>query len=170
MNFVFGTLAGLVAVFALVGVGVMVGAFRSARAERRSMGPAATAADTTGIASLRGRIDRYVGPVEPHMALLNPPGRVVTEFFTALCGFPGMGWLLSGSVFAGLILICVVPAFAWGVYPAILVLTGQMDGGPFIAVQYLPGLAIGSSALLAYREIHLARSRRRKVEPPQAAA
>jgi hypothetical protein len=167
MNFVFGTLAGLVAVFALVGVGVMVGAFRSARAERRGMGPAA---GVTGTTSLRARIDRYVGPVDPHMALLNPPGRVATEFFTALCGFPGMGWLLSGSVFAGLVLICVVPAFVWGVYPAILVLTGQMDGGPFIAVQYLPGLAIGSSVLLAYREIHLAKDRRRKADPPQAAA
>jgi|WetSurMetagenome_2_1015567.scaffolds.fasta_scaffold67697_2 hypothetical protein len=166
MNFVLGTLTGLVAVFALVGVGVMVGAFRSARAERRSLGPAA--ADTPGTTTLRARIDRYVGPVEPHMALLNPPGRVAAEFFTALCGFPGMGWMLSGSVFAGLVLICVVPAFVWGIYPALLVLTGQMDSGPFIAVQYLPGLAVGSSALLAYREIQLARERRRKAEPPRA--
>ena len=131
----------------------------SARAERR---PSGGAGELDGMMSLRARIDRYVGPVEPHMALLNPPGRVAAEFFSALCGFPGMGWLLSGSVFAGLVLICVMPAMVWGVYPAFLVMTGRMAGSPFIAVQYLPGLAICSSALLAYREIQLAKARKRK--------
>ncbi len=92
------------------------------------------------------------------MALLNRPGRVAAEFFCALCGFPGLGWLLSGSVFAGLVLICAVPGVVWGGYPAFLVMTGRMADGPFIAVQYLPGLALGSSALLAYREIQLSRS------------
>lgn len=161
MNFLFGTLAGLVVVFALVGVGVTVGALRSARAERKSASPAG---EFEGVASLRARIDRYVGPMDPHLSLLNRPGRVVTEFFCALCGFPGLGWLLSGSVFAGLVLICVVPAVVWGGYPAFLVMTGRMADGPFIAVQYLPGLAIGSSGLLAYREIQLAKSRNRKAE------
>lgn len=160
MSFVFGSLAGLVAIFALVGLGVMVGAVRSARAEGMRSG--AGAGEVDGAMSLRARIDRYVGPVEPHMALLNPPGRVAAEFFSALCGFPGMGWLLSGSVFAGLVLICVMPAMVWGIYPAFLVMTGRMADGPFIAVQYLPGLAVGSSALLAYREIQLSRSRKRK--------
>jgi hypothetical protein len=159
MSFLFGTLAGLVVVFALVGLGVMVGALKSARAERKV---ADRGAGGLGDSSFRSRIDRYVGPVDPRMALLNPPGRVATEFFAALCGFPGLGWLLSGSVFAGLVLICVGPAFVWGAYPAFLVISGRMAGSPFIAVQYLPGLAIGSSALLAYREIQLARNRRRK--------
>lgn len=167
MNFVFGGLAGLVAIFALVGWGVMVGALRSARAER-------TRSDTGVVevedaVSMRARIDRYVGPVDPHMALLNRPGRVAAEFFCALCGFPGMGWLLSGSVFAGLVLICVVPGVVWGIYPAFLVMTGRMAGSPFIAVQYLPGLAIGSSALLAYREIQLAKSRKRDADALRAA-
>ncbi len=163
MNFVFGTLAGVVVVFALIGLGVMIGALRSARTEHNSSGP------DNGDVSLRARIDRYVGPVDPQMALLNPPGRVATEFFSALCGFPGLGWLLSGSVFAGLVLICVGPALVWGIYPAFLLLSGRMADGPFIAVQYLPGLAIGSSSLLAYREVQLAKIRKRKAEAPGTA-
>jgi hypothetical protein len=165
MSFVFGTLAGLVVVFALIGLGLMIGALRSARAEHKLSG----ADGIDGVVSLRARIDRYVGPVDPHMALLNPPGRVGIEFFSALCGFPGLGWLLSGSVFAGLVLICLVPGVVWGVYPALLVISGRMADSPFIAVQYLPGLAIGSSALLAFREVQLARIRRRKAEALGAA-
>jgi hypothetical protein len=94
------------------------------------------------------------------MALLNPPGRVGAEFFAALCGFPGLGWLLSGSVFAGLVMIIAGPAFVWGIFPVYLVLSGKITSGAFIAVQYLPGLAIGSSAALAYREVQVARKRK----------
>ena len=84
----------------LVGLALTVGAIRSARAERRRSSP------EVDDLSLRARIDRYVGAVDPSMALLNPPGRVGAEFFAALCGFPGLGWLLSGSVFAGLVMMC----------------------------------------------------------------
>jgi hypothetical protein len=164
MSFIFGSLAGLVLVFALVGLGVMIGALRSARAERKQ------AEGDSGEVSLRARIDRYVGPVDPRVALMNPVGRVVSEFFCALCGFPGLGWLMSRSVFAGLVLICVVPAVVWGGYPAFLLMTGRMAGSPFIAVQYLPGLALGSSALLAYREIQLAKIRKSAAEAPGNAA
>jgi hypothetical protein len=158
MRFILGALVGLVGVFALVGLAVMFGALRSARAERKRSSP-----EIDGL-SLRARIGRYVGDVEPSMALLNPPGRVATEFFSALCGFPGLGWLLSGSVFTGLVLICVGPAFVWGIFPVFLVLTGKIASGAFIAVQYLPGLAIGSSSALAYREIQLARRRKRNAQ------
>lgn len=154
MRFVLGSLAGLVGVFALVGVAIMFGAFRTARAERLAEGGAGDDL------SLRTRIQHYVGEIEPSMALLNPPGRVAAEFFAALCGFPGLGWLLSGSVFAGLVLICAGPAFVWGLFPVFLVLTGRMATEALLAVQYLPGLAIGSAGVLAYREIQLARRRR----------
>ncbi len=154
MSFVLGTLAGLVVVFALVGLLVTVSALRSAKAERRSPDP-------KDDYSLRAKIGRYVGPIDPNLALFNPPGRVATEFFTSLCGFPGMGWLLSGSVFTGIVLLCLGPAFVWGIYPLLLLLSGKMASGPFVAVQYLPGLAIGSSSLLAYREMQLRRRRKR---------
>jgi hypothetical protein len=154
MRFFIGTVIGLVAVFAVVGLAVTYGALRSARSERTRSGT------NDGDLSLRARIGRYVGPVDPSMALLNPPGRVAAEFFTALCGFPGLGWILSGSVFTGLVLICMGPAVVWGFYPVFLALTGRMLSGPFVVVQYLPGLAIGSSAALAYREIQLARRKR----------
>jgi hypothetical protein len=44
------------------------------------------------------------------------------------------------------------------------VLTGKLISGPFVAVQYLPGLALGSSAALGYREYQLARRHRRQAE------
>jgi hypothetical protein len=162
MRFFTGSVIGLIAVFALVGLAVCYSALRSARAERAS-----SSAETDEL-SLRARIGRYVGPVDPSMALLNPPGRVATEFFTSLCGFPGLGWILSGSVFTGLVLICVGPAVVWGFYPVFLALTGKLADGPFVAVQYLPGLAIGSSAVLAYRELQLSRRRKRKAQALQA--
>ncbi len=168
MKLVIGTLVGLVAFFALVGLAVMVGALRSARREGATGG---AGAGRTGDSDdgLRARIARYVGPVDPSMALLNPPGRVATEFFTALCGFPGLGWLLSGCVFTGLMLLCIAPAFVWGIIPMYLVVTGKAASGAFLAVQYLPGLAIGSAAALAYRETQLARRRRRKAQALPAA-
>jgi hypothetical protein len=156
MRFFIGTLIALLAVFGVVGIAVTYSAIRSARREHRL--PRLEADEF----SLRARIARYVGPVDPSIALLNPPGRVGAEFFTSLCGFPGLGWLLSGSVFTGLVLFCLGPAVVWGFYPVFLVLTGKVGSGPFVAVQYLPGLAIGSSAALAYREIQLARRRRQK--------
>ena len=167
MNLVFGTLVGLVAVFALVGLAVMVGALRSARKEGATSGSGGGAGSPDD--SLRARVARYVGPVDPRMALLNPPARVATEFFAALCGFPGLGWLLSGCVFTGLMLLCIAPAFIWGIVPMYLVVTGKAAGGAFLAVQYLPGLALGSAATLAYRETQLARRRKRKAQPSPVA-
>jgi hypothetical protein len=161
MRFIMGTVVSLVAVFALVGLAVTLNALRTARTERKRSGT-----HVDGL-SLRARIGHYVGPIDPSMALLNPYGRVATEFFTALCGFPGLGWILSGSVFTGLVLICVGPAVVWGLYPVFLVMTGQILDGPFVAVQYLPGLAVGSSAALAYREFQLARRKNQKASAPR---
>jgi hypothetical protein len=154
LSYVIGGIIGLLSLFGIVGVAVTIGAIRAARAERRK-----TEGAPDPSMPLRERVSRYVGPVEPGMALLNPPGRVAVECFTALCGFPGLGWILSGSVFTGLLLITLVPAVVWGLYPVFLVITGRVLQGPFVAVQYLPGLSLGSAALLAYREVQLARRR-----------
>jgi hypothetical protein len=170
MRYVIGSIIGLLALFGLVGVAVTVSAIRAARAERRADERHA-GGDTEGaVLSMRERAQRYVGPVDPGMALLNPPGRVAVECFTALCGFPGLGWILSGSVFTGILLITVVPAVVWGLYPVFLALTGRLLAGPFVAVQYLPGLALGSATMLAYREVKLARMRRRHPQVEAAEA
>jgi len=164
MRFFTSTVIGLLAVFVLVGLAITYSALRGAKSEQKRDGQ--TPHDEL---SLRARAARYIGPMDPSMALLNPPGRVATEFFTALCGFPGLGWILSGSVFTGLILISVGPATVWGFYPVFLAVTGRLLRGPFVAVQYLPGLALGSSAALAYRELRLARRRKLRARSPRPA-
>ena len=66
---------------------------------------------------LRTRVRDYVGPLERSKRPLNPPLRVTLEALIALCGFPGLGWLLSGHVFVGLCLIVAVPAALLAFYP-----------------------------------------------------
>jgi hypothetical protein len=163
INLVVFSVLAILSVFSLVGVGVFYNAFRAARRERLAAGDEARAAQ------LREKIRRYIGPVDPKKTLLNPPGRVAVEFVGALCGFPGLGWMSSGSVFTGLLLIWCGPAFAWGIYPVILAVTGQLSSSPYIAVEYLPGVAVASAGLLAYREVKLARQRRRGEAAPVSA-
>jgi hypothetical protein len=156
MSLLIGTVIAIVVVFTVVGLGVTFNALRVGRAETRAHG------DKTQAAELREKIRRYVGPVDPKTALLNPPARVLVEFAGAVCGFPGLGWLCSGSVFAGLLLICCGPAFAWGFYPVFLSLTGKLASRPYIVIEYLPGIAVASAAILAYREVLLARKRKQE--------
>jgi hypothetical protein len=147
----------ILSVFALVGLGVTYNAFRVARHERKA---ADEAAGEERAARLKERVRRYVGPVDPKTALLTPPARVAVEFVGASCGFPGLGWMCSGSMFAGLLLICFGPAFAWGVYPVILAVSGHLLSSPYIVIEYLPGVAVTSAGALTYRELMLARHRR----------
>jgi hypothetical protein len=146
----------ILTVFSLVGIGVTCNAFRVARQERRRQ-----EGDRVKAGELKERIRRYVGPVDPKTALLNPPGRVAVEFVGAFCGFPGLGWLCSGSVFTGLLLICCVPAFAWGLYPVVLAVTGQLLSSPYVVIEYLPAVAVASAGALAYREVMLSRARKK---------
>jgi hypothetical protein len=160
MKFVIATIIGSLALFTIVGLAVTVDAIRVARAERRRH----EGRPPAGL-SLREKVSRYVGPVDPGMALLNPPGRVATEFMGALCGFPGLGWIFSGCIFTGILLLSLGPAVVWGFYPVLLSVTGKLSSGPFVAVQYLPGLALSSAIALAYREVQLARRRRLNADP-----
>jgi hypothetical protein len=164
MKFVIGTIIGSLALFTIVGLAVTIDAIRVARAERRRH----EGLVPTGL-SLREKVSRYVGPVDPGTALLNPPGRVATEFIGALCGFPGLGWIFSGCIFTGILLLSLGPAVVWGFYPVLLSVTGKLSSGPFVAVQYLPGLALGSAMALAYREVQLARRRRLNAGPRHSA-
>lgn len=145
----------ILALFVAVGIYLVARSLRVAareqRLERRGAGPDLT---------MSQRVARYVGPVKPEMALLNPAARVGIEFFCALCGFPGLGWLISGRVAVGLFLFAVVPIFTWAVYPLYLSMSNQILAGPLVTLRYLPFLALLSAGLLAYSQVHAALRRR----------
>jgi hypothetical protein len=111
------------------------------------------------------RMKRYVGPVKPEMALLNPPARVAVEFFCSLCGFPGLGWMISGRVAIGLPLFTIGPILTWAVYPLYLSVSNQIMAGAYSALRYLPVLAVTSAGLLAISQI---RARKRQSEETQS--
>jgi hypothetical protein len=109
---------------------------------------------------LRESMARYVGPIHPDLALLNPPLRVVLEFVAALCGFPGFGWLVSTRVSVGLPLLVLGAATVYGFYPAFLALSGHFLDRPLIQLEYLPVVAVVSATALAVAEVQRARSAR----------
>lgn len=138
-----------------------IGAWLFAKSVRLS--PAERAARREERGAARGLADamrRYVGPVSPDVALLSPVKRVALEFVSALCGFPGFGWLASTRVAIGLPLLCIGPAIVYGFYPAFLAMTGRLSDSPYVALEYLPFLAIVSASALAVAEVRTARSGR----------
>ncbi|MHB0867496.1 MAG: hypothetical protein ACYC6B_08670 [Thermoleophilia bacterium] len=145
----------VLALFVAVGIYLVARSLRVAareqRLERGGDGPDLT---------MSQRVACYVGPVKPEMALLNPVARVGIELFCALCGFPGLGWLISGRVAVGLFLFTVVPIFTWAVYPLYLAMSNQILAGPLVTFRYLPFLALFSAGLLAYSQAHAGLRRR----------
>lgn len=143
-------------IFVAGGFALLVSATVRARRERR-----AADAGAASVVSLRKRAQRYVGPVTDDMALANPAARVGIEFVLALCGFPGFGWLFSGRVVTGLLLVSIVPSFVWAIYPGYLSLRGQLLTGPspYTVIEYLPALAAVSAGCLAIDQIVAARRR-----------
>ncbi|MHB8841780.1 MAG: hypothetical protein ACYC56_08335 [Candidatus Aquicultor sp.] len=146
-------------IFITAGLVLTVSAIRSARRQHRLTG-----GDSLQAISVRQRIRRYEGPIKPDMPLFNPAARIAIEFACALCGFPGLGWMISGNIFPGLILMSVVPAFVWAFYPIYLALTGGLSGSPFVVVSYLPVLAMVSSGCLAANQIMVVRKQGDKVD------
>jgi hypothetical protein len=132
------SITALLALFAGAGVVLFVQAMRTA--------PGALPAE--GL-TVHQRIDRYVGPIEPEGKLLTPGSRVVLELVTASCGFPGLGWLASGRVWAGLALLVCGPALVWGFVPVALAFSGLLLKSPYAPTFYLPGLGILSAGALA---------------------
>lgn len=135
-------IAGLLALFSIAGVAVVV---REAVALRKSGRQPATL-------SLRQRFNRYVGPINRSAAPLTPPARVAVEFGAALCGFPGLGWMISGRLQVGLPLIIAVPAMLWAFFPLFISLSGHVFDEPMAVFAVLPAIAVLSSALLAVQE------------------
>lgn len=101
---------------------------------------------------LRAGMRRYVGPIRPEHALLNPPLRVGLELLCASCGIPGMGWMMSTRVAIGLPLLAIVPSFVYGFYPVYLAMSGHILDSPYVALRYLPILGVLSATLLAIAE------------------
>ena len=178
---VYGIIAVLL-LFILTGVVTLVAGLRQGRALRRAERegtaaapapagtPAAlgTAAAPRGPSGIRGALHRYVGPVEPRHALLNPPARVGIEAFGGLFGFPGLGWLISGKVVTGLVLLVLGPSFIWGFFPVYLIATEKMADHPYLFIEYLPAVSVMSATLLAVYQVRLARGRAEKqLEAPQ---
>jgi hypothetical protein len=146
-------LAAAVLLFVAIGAILLVQAMLQERRAR----PAGAAPHRIDI---RHAMSRYVGPVHPDLALLNPPARVALEFVAALCGFPGFGWLVSTRVAVGLPLMVLGAATVYGFYPAFLALTGHFTDRPLIALEYLPVVALVSATALAVAEVQRARSAR----------
>lgn len=104
--------------------------------------------------TLRQRVRGYVGEIDPHTALLTPATRPLVELAGAICGFPGLGWLISGRVAVGLVLLIAVPAVVWAFYPVYLTVSGRLAESGFAAARYLPALAVVSAGSLAAVEWH----------------
>lgn len=104
-------------------------------------------------------VSRYVGPIDLHDAPLTPPLRVGAEFLTALCGFPGLGWMISGRVRAGLPLFVAVPAIIWAFFPLYISMSGSVLTRPLLAFAPLPVLAVVSAGALAVCEFRGAHAR-----------
>jgi len=147
-----GVIIVLLGAFAALGVAVTVRAIMIAEADRRRRDgrrPRRSLAE-------RGR--DYVGPVDPRKAHLTPPLRVLVEFCFALCGFPGLGWLMSARMLPGIILMSVVPSFVWGLIPLWLVVSGTIVRNVYSLVIYLPAVALLSAGTLAIVELRGARA------------
>ena len=154
------TIWGLVValtLFTAVGVAMFVIALRPT-ARNRDGAPSGGSAAPAGEAGFGGAMRRYVGPVSPDLALLTAPRRVLLEFVSALCGFPGFGWLASTRVSIGLPLLCIAPAIIYGGYPVYLAMTGHLLDSPYVAIQYLPAVALVSASCLAFAEFRARRS------------
>jgi hypothetical protein len=148
----------------IYGIAVLIGAFgvlgiylvfRTLRAESARRG---------GSHSEGGPVRRfraYIGPSKGAKPLLSAPLRVALEFFLALCGFPGIGWMASGRLAPGLLLVAIVPSTVWAVAPVLAASQGALFRDPFATVRYLPLVAVVSAGGLAMAEIHAQRAARR---------
>ncbi|MHB8859395.1 MAG: hypothetical protein ACYC6Z_07945 [Thermoleophilia bacterium] len=146
-------ITGLLIAVTLIGIYLTVRSLKAAGKAGRA------ARSTQGRMTLRQRIDRYEGPINRDLALYNAPARVGIEFFTALCGFPGMGWMISGRILAGIILMSTVPIFVWAIFPLYLSMAQPLLPSPFVPVQYLPGVALLSAGSLAVSQFRASRRR-----------
>lgn len=103
--------------------------------------------------SLSRRLEDYFGPIDLDQAPLNAPLRIGVEFFAALLGFPGIGWMVSGRMKVGLPLVVIAPALLWMLYPLYISSAGVVLDRPLQVLAVLPPLAVFSAGALALAEM-----------------
>lgn len=143
---------GLVAALAFFVIAGVIMFFVALRPEPAAEGPKAVDRADPSERGFRAAVQRYVGPVTPDLAILTPARRVLLEFVGALCGFPGFGWLMSTRVALGLTLLCLGPAIIYGAMPVAFAMSGHLLDGPYVAIEYLPVVAVVSATCLAVAE------------------
>jgi uncharacterized protein YneF (UPF0154 family) len=151
MDFIVYSIIVFIGVFGALGIYLVVRTLRSEARNNPRPGP--------GGGPIR-RLQAYVGETRDSNALLSPPLRVALEFFLAFCGFPGIGWLASGQLAIGLVLLATVPSLVWAVAPVLMAANGAMFRDPFATVRFLPVIAILSASGLAAHEVARARRMR----------
>jgi hypothetical protein len=65
----------------------------------------------------RDFVAAYSGPLPPRVQKIPLPFILAMEFFAALFGFPGLGWLYAGQALVGIAMLCIGPAVAWALIP-----------------------------------------------------
>jgi hypothetical protein len=78
--------------------------------------------------------DRYNGPAKPWLTRFPTRYYLIAETVGAVFGFPGLGWILSGKAFPGVLLMIIGPIFAWAAIPAMF---DPFMTGPLIQVGYM---------------------------------
>jgi hypothetical protein len=153
IDFIMNIVAFLFILFSLAGCLLFIKGIMVARQTSAKEYP------KTGKLNLIERVKRYEGPIDEDSPFFNPLARIAIEFFSALFGFPGLGWMISGQVFIGLVLMGIIPCFVWAAIPAYLVKTIILKTNPYAPVIYLPALAFISAACLASNQYLIERRR-----------
>lgn len=119
------------------GVG-MLGATRAYRAE--------------WLARWRESVSSYSGPLPPRVQKIPMPFLLAMEFFAALFGFPGLGWLYAGQALVGVAMLCTGPAAAWALVPLLTSPFADTLFEPYginLLFAWLGGTALLSTSFLA---------------------
>jgi len=65
----------------------------------------------------RDSLREYSGPLPPRVEKMPLLAIVAIEFFGAMFGFPGLGWLYAGQALVVVIMLCAGPSVAWALIP-----------------------------------------------------
>ncbi len=100
----------------------------------------------------RENLATYTGPLPPRVQKIPLPFILAMEFFGALFGFPGLGWLYAGQALFGVALLCAGPGVAWALIPLLtspFVDTIFQPYGITVLFAWLGGTAVLSTTFLA---------------------
>ncbi len=104
------------------------------------------------LARWRENLATYTGPLPPRVQKIPLPFILAMEFFGALFGFPGLGWLYAGQALLGVALMCAGPAVAWALIPLLTSPFADTIFQPYginLLFAWLGGTALLSTTFLA---------------------